>query len=308
MTNTIFPPFLKQGSVVGITCPSGYVSQERVAYSVQILERWGFSVKPGKTIGTGQYYFSGTDRERLADLQDMLNDPGIDAILMGRGGYGMSRIIDSLDFTAFLKHPKWITGFSDITVLHNHLQANFGIASLHSPMCGAFKPGTEHTEYLKTFHTALTGSPLNYSTPSSVYNKQGETEAQLTGGNLAILAHLTGSVSEVDTTGKILFIEDIGEHLYNADRMLLNLKRAGKLDNLKGLIVGYFTDMQDTERPFGQTIQEIISDKVKEYDYPVCFNFPSGHEDINHTFTLGAVHKLTVSESGGHLELRRRPL
>ena len=278
---------------------------ERVAYSIEVLKRWGFGVKEGKTIGTGQFYFSGTDSERLADLQSMLDDPNIDAILMGRGGYGMSRIIDALDFTAFVKKPKWVCGFSDITVLHNHLQSRYGIASLHSPMCGAFKPETENEPYLKTLYSALTGAPLSYTTPPSAYNRPGETEASLTGGNLSILAHLTGSVSEVDTTGKIIFIEDIDEHLYHIDRMLLNLKRSGQLDKLKALIVGQFTDMQDTERPFGQTVQEIILDKVKEYDYPVCFNFPVGHENINYTLTLGAVHKLTVNENGGTLTLIR---
>ncbi len=298
------PPFLKAGSTIGITCPSGYVSAERVAYAITVLEKWGFNVKQGKTIGSEHFYFSGTDSERLADLQTMMNDPELDAILMGRGGYGMSRIIDDLDLRAFLKKPKWVCGFSDITVLHNHLQACGNMASLHSPMCGAFKPETENEPYLQTLLAALTGTALQYETPPSPFNRHGEATAEVTGGNLAILAHLTGSVSEADTAGKILFIEDIGEHLYNADRMLLNLKRAGKLDNINALIVGGFTEMQDTERPFGQTIEEIISDKVKEYDYPVCFNFPAGHQDINYTLTLGATHKLVVGDNGGVLTLR----
>jgi muramoyltetrapeptide carboxypeptidase len=297
------PPFLTKGSVIGITCPAGYVSEERVAYSITVLERWGFDVKKGKTIGNEHHYFSGTDQERLTDLQTMMDDPEIDAILMGRGGYGMSRIIDQIDFSGFIKNPKWICGFSDITVLHNHIRAQYGISTLHSPMCGAFKPETENEAYLKSFYNALTGSRLIYEVPTSPYNRHGETTALLTGGNLAILAHLTGSASEVDTDGKILFIEDIGEHLYNADRLLLNLKRAGKLEKLAGLIVGSFTDMQDTERPFGQTIEEIIWDKVKEYDYPVCFNFPTGHQDTNYTLTLGEVHNLLVSDASSVLRL-----
>ena len=305
MKSMVFPPFLKTGSVVGITCPAGYVSQERVAYCIEVLKRWGFEVKLGRTIGTGEFYFSGTDSERLADLQDMLDDPKIDAILTGRGGYGVSRIIDSLDFTGFLQHPKWVCGFSDITVLHSHLQARYGMASLHSPMCGAFKPERENEPYLKTLYTALTGGGLSYTTQPSEHNRHGEAEGQLTGGNLSLLAHLTGSASQADTAGKILFIEDIDEYLYQVDRMLLNLKRSGQLSNIKGLIVGQFTDMKDTERPFGQSLQEIILDKVKEYTIPVCFNFPTGHEDINHTLTLGAVHKLTVTKDGGKLELRR---
>jgi muramoyltetrapeptide carboxypeptidase len=299
------PPFLKHGSVIGITCPSGYVSAERVAYAITVLEKWGFKVKPGKTIDTEYFYFSGTDAERLADLQDMMNDPAIDAILMGRGGYGMSRIIDDIDLRAFLKKPKWICGFSDITVLQSHLQACGNMASLHSPMCGAFKPETENEPYLKTLLFALTGADLMYEAQPSPFNRHGEITAGLTGGNLSLLAHLVGSVSEVDTSGKILFIEDIGEHLYKIDRMMLTLKRAGKLDNLSGLILGGFTEMEDTTRPFGQTVEEIIFDKVREYDYPVCFNFPAGHQDINNTLTLGATHQLVVSDTGGSLKIIR---
>ncbi len=299
------PPFLKAGSTIGITCPSGYVSAERVAYAITVLEKWGFKVKQGKTIGSEHFYFSGTDTERLADLQEMMNDPEVDAILMGRGGYGMSRIIDDIDLRGFLKKPKWLCGFSDITVLHNHIQACGNIASLHSPMCGAFKPETENEPYLNTLLTALTGGELHYDAPPSPFNRKGEVTAELTGGNLSLLTHLIGSVSEVDTAGKILFIEDIGEHLYKVDRMMLTLKRAGKLENLSALIVGGFTEMEDTDRPFGQTIEEIISDKVKEYGYPVCFNFPAGHQDINYTLTLGGVHQLAVSTDGGRLSLVR---
>jgi muramoyltetrapeptide carboxypeptidase len=297
----IRPPFLKQGSVIGITCPSGYVSQERVAYAIKTIEHWGFRLRLGKTIGTEHFYFSGTDEQRLSDLQSMLDDENVDAILMGRGGYGMSRIIDAIDFTGFIKKPKWICGFSDITVLHNHIHANYGIASLHTPMCGAFKPETEHETYLYSICEALKGEPLSYKVPPSPYNKYGETNGILTGGNLAILAHLTGSVSEVDTSGKILFIEDIAEYLYNIDRMMLNLKRAGKLKELKALVVGGFTDLQDTERPFGQKVEELICDKVKEYDYPVCFNFPCGHQEVNYTLKLGIDHKLVVDANGGLL-------
>jgi len=314
MTNNIYPlqglgshpPYLKQGSVIGITCPSGYVSRERVAYAIKVLTHWGFTVKVGNTVGAEHYYFSGTDEQRLADLQAMLDDPTIDAILMGRGGYGMSRIIDDIDFTKFLQRQKWICGFSDITVLHNHLQARYLVPCLHSPMCGAFKPETENEDYLKSFYAALTGESIYYHTPPSLYNRFGVTEAILTGGNLSLLTHLMGSASEVDTEDKILFIEDIGEHLYKIDRMLLTLKRAGKLDNLKGLILGGFTEMEDTERPFGQAIEEIIWDKVKEYDYPVCFNFPCGHQDVNYTLTLGMAHKLIVSDKGGSLEFTHR--
>ena len=300
------PPYLKRGSTVGITCPSGYVSQERVSYAIEVLKLWGFKVKVGDTVGSEHFYFSGNDDARLTDLQNMLDNPDIDAILMGRGGYGLSRIIDRIDFSAFERQPKWVCGFSDITVLHSHIQATSRIPTLHSPMGAAFTPDTTNSDYIKSFYAALTGESLHYYTPESPYNRHGMAEGILTGGNLAILAHLTGSVSEVDTTDKILFIEDIGEHLYNIDRLLLNLKRAGKLGNLRGLVVGSFTDNQDTERPFGQTVEEIIWDKVQEYDYPVCFNFPCGHQEINFTLTLGMPHRLIINEVGGQLELLRR--
>jgi muramoyltetrapeptide carboxypeptidase len=299
----VFPKYLKEGSTIGITCPSGYVSQERIAYAVKVLEKWGFAVSIGRTVGSEHFYFSGTDDERLADLQLMMDDPGIDAIIMGRGGYGMSRIIDRIDFSAFLKQPKWICGFSDITVLINHLQAQYGIPSLHSPMCGAFSPETEMAAHILSVQHALTGKPLVYNMPPSTYNRSGTATGILTGGNLAILAHLTGSASEVDTEGKILFIEDIAEHLYNADRLLMNMKRAGKLDKLAGLVVGSFTEMQDTERPFGQTIEQIIADKVAEYGYPVCFNFPVGHQEVNFAFVAGAMHSLEVDGEGSVLTL-----
>lgn len=299
----MYPEYLSEGSVVGITCPSGYVSAERVSYAVTVLERWGYKVAVGSTVGNEHHYFAGTDAERLADLQQMLDDPKIDAILMGRGGYGMSRIIDDIDWRGFVKKPKWICGFSDITVLHSHVQAQYYIPTLHSPMCGAFKPDTEHSEWLVSLRQALTGQPLVYPAARCAYNRPGKATAVLTGGNLAMLAHLTGSASEVDTAGKILYIEDIGEHLYNVDRMLLNLKRAGKLAHLAGLVVGSFTDMQDTERPFGQTVEEIITDKVREYAYPVCLGMQAGHQTVNYTLVLGALHTLHVTDEGGVLEL-----
>ena len=297
------PQYLKRGSVVGITCPSGYVSYERISFAIEALKLWGFEVKVGKTVGNEYNYFSGTDVERLTDLQDMLDDPTIDAILMGRGGYGMSRIIDDIDWTKFQLNPKWICGFSDITVLHNHIHNNLLIPTLHSPMCWAFQPDTINTDHIKKFYAALTGTSLHYHATASEHNIEGTSEGILVGGNLAILSHLVGSASDINTTGKILFIEDVGEHLYKVDRMMLTLKRAGKLKDLRGLVIGGFTEMEDTERPFGQHVEDIILDKVRDYGYPVCFNFPSGHMDINHTLTLGLHHKLTVTKQESHLEL-----
>ncbi|MCB9045003.1 MAG: LD-carboxypeptidase [Chitinophagales bacterium] len=301
MINT--PSYLRRGSVVGITCPSGYVSEDRVHFAAETLKLWGFEVRIGKTVGNEHHYFSGTDNERAADLQAMLDNPDINAILMGRGGYGLSRIIDRLDWTKFKLNPKWICGFSDITVLHSHIHHNLQIPTMHSPMCGAFNPKTVNSGHIKRFLASLIGESQHYHTDPFDLNRMGKTEGILTGGNLAILAHLVGSASDVNTDNKILFIEDIGEHLYKVDRMMLTLKRAGKLDKLKGLVVGGFTEMEDTERPFGQTLEEIIHDKVAEYDYPVCFHFPTGHMEENHTLTLGMLYKMNVTPQGGHVEL-----
>ena len=233
----------------------------------------------------------------------MLDDPKISAVLMGRGGYGTSRIIDRIDWTKFRMNPKWICGFSDITVLHSHLHSTMQMPSLHSPMTGSFRTDTINTQHVQQFYAALTGNSLHYHATASEFDRYGTAKGILVGGNLAILAHLVGSVSDIDTTEKILFIEDVGEHLYKVDRMLMTLKRAGKLSKLRGLVVGGFTEMEDTERPFGKTVEEIISEMVAEYDYPVCFNFPVGHIEENHTLTLGMWHKLTVTDQGGSLEL-----
>jgi muramoyltetrapeptide carboxypeptidase len=297
----MIPPDLHSGDTIGITCPAGFVSQERIAYAVDVLERKGFKVKIGRTIGAREIYFSGSDDERRTDLQDLLDDQEVKAIIMGRGGYGTSRIIDALDFTVFTKSPKWICGFSDITVLHSHINRNLGIATLHSPMCGAFTPESEDSYYIRSLLDALTGTRLHYEISPSAYNRSGTSTGELVGGNLALLAHLTGSVSQLDTRGKILFIEDIGEHLYHIDRMLLNLKRSGQLDSLAGLLVGSFTDTEDTERPFGQTLEQIILDKVAEYDFPVAFNLPCGHDTENVTLQLGQIHTLTVKDGGSSL-------
>ncbi|MCB0699179.1 MAG: LD-carboxypeptidase [Chitinophagales bacterium] len=302
-TNIEHPPYLKRGDTVGITCPAGYVSEDRIRFAIETLKLWGFNVKVGTTVGNEHHYFSGTDGERLNDLQNMLDDPSVKAILMGRGGYGTSRIVDNLDWTKFKLNPKWICGFSDITVLHSHLHATMQIPSLHGPMTGAFRPDTINSDHIQQCYAALTGGSLYYHTEPSKLNRLGSANGILVGGNLAILSHLVGSKSDIDTTEKILFIEDIGEHLYKVDRMLLTLKRAGKLSKLRGLVVGGFTEMEDTERPFGKTVEEIIRNAVEEYDYPVCFDFPVGHIEENHTLALGMWHKLNVTEQGGQLHL-----
>ncbi len=289
------PPYLKKGSTIGITCPAGYMATAKAQTCIDTLQQWGFNVMVGKTLGSGsQNYFSGTDAERLEELQAMLDSDAIDAILFGRGGYGVGRIIDKIDFTQFKKKPKWLIGYSDITVLHTHIHTHFKIATLHSPMAAAFNDGVQDNEYIASLRKAITGKKSNYKCAAHPFNKKGRVTGELVGGNLSLLAHVIGTPSDISTKNKILFIEDIGEQVYSTDRMLHQLKRSGKLDKLAGLVVGSFTDVKDTERPFGKTVYEVIADMVKEYDYPVCFGFPVGHCKENYALKEGIKHQLSI--------------
>jgi muramoyltetrapeptide carboxypeptidase len=270
---------------------------EKAVMAIETLAEWGFKVVPGKTLGHQFNYFSGTDEERLADLQMMLDDDNIKAIFCARGGYGMGRIIDDIKFKKFEKRPKWIIGFSDITVLQSHLYSCYKIASLHAPMAVAFNDAESTNQYIQSLHDALIGRRASYTNTGNSLNKKGNASAILVGGNLSILAHLLGTPSEFKTTNKILFIEDVGEYIYNIDRMMYQLKRNGKLDDLAGLIVGKFTDMKDTMIPFGTSVQKAISDIVKDYDYPVCFDFPVSHDKENYALKIGVEYKLSVSST-----------
>ena len=289
------PPYLKKGDTIGITCPAGYMAKEKAQTCIDTLQQWGFEVMVGKTLGSASAtYFSGTDEERLNEFQAMLDDNSIKAILCGRGGYGVSRIIDRLDFTRFKKKSKWIIGYSDITVLHAHIYSNFKTASLHSPMAAAFNDDGYKNEFIASLRKAITGKKAKYKCGAHPFNKQGTASGNLVGGNLSLLAHIIGTPSDIKTKGKILFIEDIGELIYSTDRMLHQLKRSGKLQGLAALIVGRFTDMKDTERSFGKTIEEAISDVVKEYGYPVCFNFPVSHEKENYALKVGGTYEIKI--------------
>jgi muramoyltetrapeptide carboxypeptidase len=292
--NIIFPPALQKGSHIKIVCPSGYLPIAKALQAQSVLEQWGYKVTLGKTTQTEYFYFSGTDAQRLADLQEVLDDTTVAAILMGRGGYGLSRIIDDLNFDTFKQHPKWIIGFSDITVLHAHIFQTMQIATLHAPMCSAFAVENLEQEYMKTYQQVLRGSAIQYQFLSNVHNVQGIVTGQIVGGNLCMLEHLTGSVSQLDTRDKILFIEDIGEHLYKIDRMLYNLKRSGQLSTIKGLVCGNFSDIEDTTRPFGQNLYQIITSHISDWGIPVAFDIPIGHETINYPLVLGANYILDV--------------
>jgi muramoyltetrapeptide carboxypeptidase len=296
------PPYLSPGETIGIVCPSGYIPSEKASAAIETLTGWGFNVVPGKTLGNQFHSFSGTDRERLNDLQLMMDDGDIKAIFCARGGYGMGRIIGRLNFKKFRKDPKWIIGFSDITVLQLHLFSNYKIASLHAPMAAAFNDGEFNNQYIQSLHDAMVGRRANYACPGNVFNQKGKASGILIGGNLSLLTHLAGTSSDIKTKNKILFIEDVGEYIYNLDRMMYQLKRGGKLDNLSGLIVGRFTEMKDTAIPFGQRPDEVIRDIVKEYDYPVCFNFPVSHERENYALKIGIEYRLTVSGTSTELK------
>jgi muramoyltetrapeptide carboxypeptidase len=271
---------------------------KKLSTAIRVIENdWGYKVKLGATVGHQYHYFSGTDEERLHDLQAMMDDPGVHAILCGRGGYGTGRIIDRLNFSKFRKQPKWIIGFSDITILHAHLFSRYRIASLHAPMGNAFNDNGYKNEYVGSLRAALKGKKASYQASCHPFNHPGKASGILVGGNLALVAHLIGTDSDFDTKGKILFLEDVGEYLYNIDRMLYQLKRSGKLHQLAGLVLGKFSDCKDTETPFGKTVDEIIHDLVKEYRFPICYDFPVSHETENVALKTGSVYELNVTRT-----------
>ena len=297
------PKYLQKGDTIALVCPAGFMPVEKLSECIRVLnENWGYTTKVGTTIGRQYHYFSGTDEERIEDFQHMLDDDNVKAILCARGGYGLSRIIDKIDFTRFTENPKWIIGFSDVTILHSHIYRNYNISTLHGPMANAFNEDGFKNEFVHSLRYALEGRKIKYQAKHHDFNRRGEAIGELVGGNLALLAHLVGTDSDIKTKGRILFIEDVGEYLYNVDRMMYQLKRSGKLDKLAGLIVGGFTDMKDTEKPFGQTAYEIIRDAVAEYDYPVCYDFPVSHDKENYALKIGVGYKLKVGKNKAMLE------
>jgi muramoyltetrapeptide carboxypeptidase len=297
------PPYLKNGDTIGLVCPAGYMAKEKTDRCIAALNDWGYKVKIGNTVGgESKTYFSGTDDERLADLQHMMDDPSISAILFGRGGYGMGRIIDRIDFTRFKKLPKWIIGYSDITILHSHIYSNLYISTMHAPMAGAFNDEEPNNPYLLSLKNALEGKKAKYQLKPHPFNRKGEAIGELIGGNLSLLAHAIGTDSDLKTKGRIFFLEDVGEYNYHIDRMFYQLKRSGKLSKLAGLVIGGFTDIKDTERPFGKNVYDIIHDIIKDYDYPVCFDFPVSHSTRNYALKIGVGYKLRVGRSKVLLE------
>jgi len=296
----VLPPYLKPGDTIGICAPARKVSREEVNSGIQFLVSNGFHVKLSDHLFGSYNQFSGTDEERIADFQAMIDDDSVSAVLAARGGYGCVRLVDKIDFTKFKAKPKWIIGFSDMTVFSNHLHTNFDIATLHGPMLYNMSGSRMHAEATSSLLRMMKGTDIHYSIdkgPNHLLNRNGNTEGILTGGNLSLIFSLSGTPSDIDTTSKILFIEDLDEYYYHLDRMILQLKRSGKLKSLAGLIVGGMNDMRDNMFPFGKTAEQIIAEAVSEYDYPVCFDFPAGHISRNLPLKLGANVKLSVGET-----------
>lgn len=288
----ISPKLLSKGSKVAIVATARFVTEKDIESALRRLEAMGFVPVYDDRLFAACDQFAGDDDSRAATLQSYLDDPEIDAILCARGGYGTVRIIDKLNFDKFLLNPKWIIGYSDVTVLHAHLQS-LNCESIHATMPINFNDNTEAS--LNSLYEALTKGNLTYEIESVPINIYGEAEAELVGGNISVLYSLLESDSFPNTDGKILFLEDLDEYLYHIDRMMMALKRAGKLDNIKGLVVGGLTKMHDNAIPFGKTAEQIIFEYVKDKNIPVCFNFPAGHIDDNRAMIFGRKTKLAVS-------------
>ena len=282
------PPFLKQGDEVAVVSPAGRTDAGLIDAGIAILQSWGLKVTPMPHVYGGFHQYSGSDWNRIDDLQEAINNPQYKAIVCTRGGYGCSRIVDRVDFSPLSERPKWLVGFSDVTVFHAQLH-RMRIESIHGAMLKNFHHGAE------TVKEALFGTLTGHQIDGHPLNRTGNAIGAVVGGNLTLINNLLGTPSEITTLGKILFIEDLNEQLYHLDRLMIQLKRAKKLENLTGLIVGRFHEMKDCNTPFGKTVEEIIYEAVEEYRYPVCFNFPAGHVEDNRAFYLGRKSKLTVS-------------
>lgn len=295
------PAYLKKGDLIGIVSPSRRISSDEIGNAIDIIEGWGMKVTAGKHIFAGHHQFAGTDEQRAEDFQQMMDNPEVKAIFCSRGGYGSVRIIDYLDFTGFVKSPKWIAGFSDITVFHSHINKNLGIATLHCEMPLNFGKSEKENESIESIKRALTGEFLSYKGSVKGQFLEGRTSGIFTGGNLSVLYSLLGSVSDFATDEKILFLEDLDEYLYHIDRMIMALKRAGKFSKIKGLVVGGMSAMRDNATPYGKTAEEIILEHTIDLGIPVLFNFPAGHLPLNVALKMGV--KVDFEVSGGNYSL-----
>jgi len=288
------PKFLHPGDSIGIVSPGAQIDEKLLSYAVAIIEEFGFKVALGKNVLNKYGYFAGTDDERLSDIQSMMDDTGIKAILFSRGGYGSIRLLEKLDYSGLKKQPKWIIGFSDITVFHVFLNTYLQIASIHGPMPVNYKSFSK--EYTEAYFDFLQGMWKNIQLKNHALNRLGEAKGKLVGGNLSVLYSLRGTRYDLDYRDKILFIEDVGENLYHIDRMLMNLKLGRVFKQIKGLIIGAFTDMKDTDHSFASSAYEVISKAVAEYHFPVLYDFPAGHINNNQPIWMGAEILLCIKK------------
>ncbi len=292
------PPYLKQGDTVGILATARKVAEEPLGPAIKLLKSWGLNVVIGKTVGLDNNQLAGQDWQRATDLQQMLDNPSVKAVWCAKGGYGTVRIIDRIDFSKFRKKPKWIIGFSDATVLHSHIN-KMGIATVHGIVGISVSGATP--EAIESFRKSLFGGDIQYSIPPHAYNNTGKAYGEIIGGNLSVLYSIIGSPSEASYKGKIIFIEDLDEYLYHIDRMMVNLKRNGYFKDVKGIIIGGMTKIRDNDIPWGHDALQIVQDIVKEYNIPVCYNFPAGHIKDNRALIFGANATLEVTASGTKL-------
>lgn len=291
------PEYLKKGDTIGILSTARKFTKEQLGFTLDLLKDWGLEVAIGQSIDAEEHQFAGNDSIRLQNLQEFIDNPNIKAILCARGGYGTMRIVDDLKLDNFKNNPKWICGFSDVTVLHEHLQ-NLNIASIHSAMPSLF-PNDKNHPTLTSLKNALFGNELSYTWDNSSSNiNLKNIEGELIGGNLSLVYALQGSKSDINTDNKILFLEDLDEYFYHVDRMFCSLDRAGKLKNLRGLLIGGMTDMKDNSIPFGMNTEEIILHYTQKYNYPVIFNFPSGHIEHNYALKLGMNASIKIDAAG----------
>lgn len=294
----IAPPFLTPGSTVYLTAPAKAIEESTVYAAKEILESWGLNVEIAEHCLGRYHYFSGTDQERLADFQKGLDAPEVAAILCARGGYGCVRLIEQLSWDCFRQRPKWVIGFSDVTLFHQKIQQE-KFQSIHGIMPLGFTTGSESA--LSSLKSALFGKPFALTGPEHPLNQLGECSGVLIGGNMTLVYSQLGTPLCCDFQDKILFLEDVGEHLYKIDRMLYALRLSGAFQKIKGLILGGFTEMEDTDVPFGKTLEELVVEQVGDLNIPVAFGFPAGHIDDNQALVLGKTVKLTVTDQGASL-------
>jgi muramoyltetrapeptide carboxypeptidase len=308
MVNTgyIQPAYIKEGDIAGIVAPAGIVHPEDIEPAIDILKAWGLQVAKGKYIYERYHFFAGTDEQRLEDLQAVLDDPSVKIIFFARGGYGSIRLIEKLNFEKFKKSPKWLVGYSDLTLFHIYIAQTLNCESIHGLMPKNFLKGQEDGRSLTTLKSVLFGLPNTFSCEYHPLNRSGEATGILTGGNLSLIYSLQGTRYEIDTRGKILFIEEVNEYYYHFERMMINLKMSGKLEEIAGLVVGGLTEMKNTSPEFGKDACEIIGDMIKDYSYPVMYGFPAGHMFPNLPLIMGRKTKMKVSSLRAEIDQKNK--